>query len=918
VDFLTPTDDDPLSMRLDMATAFQNGAGDGGINGADYGATVRFSDIPKTIDIPFRDQPSELVEIMLKDTEAEELASVLATELAERKLWMVAAMYYAKHNEIDSAIDILTKASEVLRSSDARSRVSLACALCWLYLQKTRQAPRVVPDGPSGSEARTKEHYLQQATAALNDASRINPSFPPLVMARGVLQLLKASLVVPSASSGTNSAHAERAELLRQALKAFEDVLSRSAGKNMLAMMGRARTLYSMNKINEALDAYQQVLQAKPDLVDPDPRIGIGCCFWHAGHKNDARASWERALELNPDNKHAHVLLGMYYLDTSGSVPANSPQFLELYGKAMGDCIVQSFKLDTNLPMTCAAFSTFFLAKKELDRAVTLAHKAIDYTDVNSIASDGWYLLARKEHAEGNLAEASHYYRRADDARGGAEKGYLPAKFGAAQIAVLRNDLGEAKLQLEKMAQQSKTYEGQFLLGTLYAEEVFGNMTADVKEDKSKEQEKATKLLEAVRTSWKDHRKILAPDAAVSINLARLYEAEHPEKALQCLQQAEELQLELVPRHERPTDTKDEAEVQAALRKFLPPQLLNNIGCFYSQAEKHSLASEMFQAALSSCVRIAGAAEEEVPDTDALITTITFNLGRSYECQGMTDKATEAYEKLLSRHSDYTDARTRLAYIKLRQKPHKDGPDAVARLYQEYSADPEVRALYGWYLGKVSRKKMSSSLNDDPEFKHFKHTLQTYDKHDRYALVGIGNLYLKQAREMRRTTESEKAKRSAMYVKAVEFFDKALLLDPKCAYAAMGIAIALAEERKDLAGALSIFIKVRETVKDHIVFVNLGHIFSDLGQFSKAIESYRAALQKEGKEHDSLILSCLGRTYLRKARVEKSIDSYLSSLDCAEKVWTKLFRRGRRLRSKLTSCPTGSFCCPGPGPLQVQ
>lgn len=80
-----------------------------------------------------------------------------------------------------------------------------------------------------------------------------------------------------------------------------------------------------------------------------------------------------------------------------------------------------------------------------------MAHKAIQYTDVNAIASDGWYLLARKEHYAGDLERASDYYRRADDARGGAERGFLPAKFGVAQLSVLKNDLGEAKLRLEKM-----------------------------------------------------------------------------------------------------------------------------------------------------------------------------------------------------------------------------------------------------------------------------------------------------------------------------------------------------------------------------------------------------------------------------------------------------------------------------------
>ncbi len=125
------------------------------------------------------------------------------------------------------------------------------------------------------------------------------------------------------------------------------------------------------------------------------------------------------------------------------------------------------------------------------------------------------------------------------------------------------------------------------------------------------------------------------------------------------------------------------------MRKLLPPQLLNNIGCFYSQADKPELASEMFEAALVLAMRIQE--KDEEMDTDALVTTISFNLGRSYEARGKSDQAVEVYEGLLKRHDDYIDAKTRLAYIKLRKYPNKEGPDSVAKLYQENPADLEVR-----------------------------------------------------------------------------------------------------------------------------------------------------------------------------------------------------------------------------------
>jgi RNA polymerase-associated protein CTR9 len=839
----------------------------------------RFSDIPSTIDIPMQDDVEVEIDLQVLPDDPTELCSVFENEHSPRIYWMTVALAYAKQNKIDFAIEMLIRGANVLQGNQ-REKLSIITCICWLYLWKSREAPRVAPEGSLVSEAKTKEYYLQLATQSLNDASRINPAFPPLFLARGVLILLKASLQPPSKAPGAVDSH--KAEQLRNALKSFEEAIRVSQGKNMLAVMGKARALFSLGRYPESLAAYQDVLAKMPDLVDPDPRIGIGCCFWQLGFKDDAKIAWERCLEINPDSKYANILLGLYYLDASGHVPTNSPEFIRLYKKAMTEYTQKSFKLDKNLPLTCATFAGYFLSRKQFGNVDALAHKAIQYTDVNAIASDGWYLLARKEHYDGDLERASDYYRRADDARGGAERGYLPAKFGVAQLSVLKNDLGEAKLRLEKMIQQSKNYEAMILLGTLYAEEVFANQSAAVKEDKSAEAKKAIGLLESVRLAWKDPKKNVAPDAAVLLNLARLYENESPDKALQCLQQVEQLEIDQVPQSEYPADAEDEAATRAAIRKLLPPQLLNNIGCFYSQDGKHQLATEFFQAALDSCARISQTETEM--DIDALLTTISFNLGRSYEYEGEVDKAIETYERLLSRHSDYTDARTRLAYINLRKNPNKEGPDAVAKLYQENSSDLEVRSLYGWFLGKVTSKKRPANIAEDPEQRHHKHTLQNYDKHDRYALVGMGNLHLMSAREMRRETDQDKQKRSAAYSRAVEFFDKALQLDPKNAYAAQGIAIALVEDKKDYKNALQIFIKVRETIQDPHVYVNLGHIYAELRQFTKAIESYEIALSKEGKANDAGILSCLGRTWLNKGRAERNLDAYKMALEHAQKV----------------------------------
>jgi RNA polymerase-associated protein CTR9 len=572
----------------------------------------------------------------------------------------------------------------------------------------------------------------------------------------------------------------------------------------------------------------------------------------------------------------------------------NDDKFQAIYKKAMTVYAQQAFKLDKEYPLTCSTFAGFFLYRKLFPTVETLARKAIEMTDINAVASDGWYLLARKEHYAGNEAKASDYYNRSDQARGGMDKGYLPAKFGAVQMQISLQDFDGAKFRLEKIIQQTKNPEAMMLLGALYAQEVINSQTSGLKEDKSTETKKALNLFETVRALWKDEKKNLSPDESILIYLSRLYEMTNPEKAMQCLRQVEEMQLEAIPDSLRPEGLDDEAALPL-LREHLTPQLLNNMGCFLYQAENTVEAREMFQTALNACVKL-GEREEGV-DTDALVTTISYNLARTYEAAGLLDEAKGVYEGLLARHSDYTDARARLTYIALLQSPHDEGQKAMAELYKTDWENLEVRALFGWYLSKA--KKRVSNIAEDQEQRHYKHTLQNHDKHDRYSLTGMGNLHMMTAREMKRDTDQEKEKRRKMYERAVEFFDKAIQLDPQNAYAAQGIGIALAEDKREFSAALQVFTKVRDTMKEANVHVNLGHVYAELRNWSRAIENvsshlpnrfqtrkltrqYDLAISKS-RTQDPQILACLGRVWLMKGKSEMSIPAMQTALDCAQR-----------------------------------
>lgn len=538
----------------------------------------------------------------------------------------------------------------------------------------------------------------------------------------------------------------------------------------------------------------------------------------------------------------------------------------------------KAFKLDKEYPMTCALFGNYFLLRKAYPTVETLARKAIEHTDVMPIASDGWYLLGRKSHYEADTTRAIEYYNRSDQARGGGEKGYLPAKFGAVQMQVTNKDYDGAKFRLEKIVQQSKNPEAMTLLAALHAEEIFVSQRSGSKEDKSTEAKRAIGLLESVRSMWKDEKQKLNPDESVLVYLSRLYESTAPEKSMQCLVELEELQVASIPESARPEGIDDENEMKKILWESLPPQLLNNMACFLYQNEKIALARGMFQSALNACVH--GKEKEDKSDNDALVTTVSYNLGRTYEAADMWDEAKKVYEGLLERHGDYTEASARLTYIALRQSPTEEGPKKMAKLYEADSSNLEVRSLFGWYLSKS--KKRVANLAEDQEQRHFKHTLQYYDKHDRYALTGMGNVHLLAARDMRRGTEQEKEKRRKVYQRAVEFFDKALQLDPKNAYAAQGIAIALVDERRDHSSAVQIFSKIRDTLRDSNVYLNLGHVFAELRQFSRSIEHYETALAKD-RGRDVQILACLGRVWWLKGKQEMNLAAMKTALEYAQR-----------------------------------
>jgi RNA polymerase-associated protein CTR9 len=134
-------------------------------------------------------------------------------------------------------------------------------------------------------------------------------------------------------------------------------------------------------------------------------------------------------------------------------------------------------------------------------------------------------------------------------------------------------------------------------------------------------------------------------------------------------------------------------------------------------------------------------------------------------------------------------------------------------------------------------------------------TLRDHGRHDLYALCAAGALYYHQARENKSSGQEGAKDRAKNFYRAAEIYEKALTIDPHCAFAAQGLAISLAEGTLNLApppgsatsdavqraknarDALAILTKVRESINDGSVYVNIGHCHFAREEWDKAVEA---------------------------------------------------------------------------------
>ncbi|KAH3671407.1 hypothetical protein WICMUC_004704 [Wickerhamomyces mucosus] len=767
----------------------------------------------KAIDVPMKGtNPSDAPEIVTIDFEEEmpdhtDLIGFLDNENPDVKYWIAIACAFSEKNIPDAPFEIIDSA--LARYPSGEANLALHNARAWLLI---RQAKRV-------KDIKSVDDSFRLAATSISHV--INKD-----RTNSIAELALAEISYQK-SDYDNALSIYDRIIRHEHDKKLEDEKS---DIEVYASLGRAKILFKRKSYQASLRQFQAVLILKP-ITKPDSRIGIGLNFWRLKDKALAINSWERALEIDPKNDTAKLLLTLAKFDSSFN-SLSDDEFIAKYSAAL-DSLNGLLNENSNDSVSLLLLASYYYSKGEYDSVLKIAERVLSTIKLSSnIRSDANFWIARVNYQRGDFVTAQKFFT--ESLRSNQEN--LLAKLGVGQSQFQREQIEDSIITFENILKENeKTLEVNYILGILYS---------------LKNDQRGIKLLEKyVRLSTEKNEPIILNSY---LTLSQQYENKDINQALGYLSKA----LESL----KSSETLD-----------IPIEILNNLGVFHFIKGNPQSAQLFFESARKS------------NKSQELEVTLLFNEARSLESQDQ-EKSTELYNLSLEKSQSYIYSKIRLLYLELLKVDIKDDNEVSAKIEGLVSTNPsnlEVRAFYSWYL--KAAKKTINEKGENLESKHNKETLVTYDSHDNYALISLGNLYCSIAREIKGKSPQDIEKRNQSYVRGATLFQKVLSLDPNNVFAAQGIAIIFVENKLSNI-ALETFRKIRDSIDDISVYINLGHCLLEVGQYAKAIENYEIALSRYGDDtKDSRYLTLVARAWFARAVAEKSLESYYKSLEFSQK-----------------------------------
>lgn len=599
-------------------------------------------------------------------------------------------------------------------------------------------------------------------------------------------------------------------------------------------LMRKGLLLLAKGSFEAAEYQFSMVLEKIPGYLPA--QIGMGCVHFGAGKYREALGAFQAVLRAMPSGPVELRLAIGFCMARLGFADAARQAFNRVLALSPGSneaiCALavlnvnegvrdpllfqqgmkqlkQAYETDRTHPVALLHLGNHFFFRKDLVKSETLLRAALAKATGPKIRAECLFMLAKVAHQQaGKMDEAHKCYAEAV----ALNPTLVMAQFGLGQCLVARGDVNGAIGCFERILQiRSDCLEAARLLGLLLA----GKSRSD-----PKVRAKAHSLL--VRAAQMQ----MAPEEAVEVHLALASISSSPSDALESIRKA----YELVPE-----------------RFDSSPVLLNNLAVYCNADKEAVTALDMMERALGMA-RKGGQLHD----------TILFNKARLVEPK----EARAIYTDLARRRPDMVEAHLRLGLMAASQGQSQDALES----YKEAIGHDEHCAQAWLLLANAQLKQRALT----PARKSFERVLAKIDRHDPYALVSMGNLYLELARATPATKEDALRK-------ALEFYQKALQLDPRNHRAALGVGIILAESGR-WSQAKDVFLQVRLADQSCIdAAISLGNCFVELGQFGAAVNAYESLLPAaHGKSRVTLLLY-LSRALYLFAKAERSAGNPIST-----------------------------------------
>jgi RNA polymerase-associated protein CTR9 len=266
-----------------------------GPSGAEASAPTEASlIIPITSGSASGDQFIEIFPDELKDIPSSTLLQVLQDESAPLSKWADVGLSYMQQTLPGESSAILQAACHKAPSSENKAT-----------LVRLLASAGIAHLAVDGEEAR------RQADQRFTSASKVDTFFPMNWMGQGFLNF--------------------RAKRLDQARFYFDTTL-KQCGPVLPALLGMAAVVFSEEKYQQAQDLYGQALKLHPNTAGAAVRVGFGLASYQLGQVDRAKASFRRALELDPENVSAMVATAIL---TLASLHLSSPNYAKDTERAM-------------------------------------------------------------------------------------------------------------------------------------------------------------------------------------------------------------------------------------------------------------------------------------------------------------------------------------------------------------------------------------------------------------------------------------------------------------------------------------------------------------------------------------------------------------------------------------------------------